>query len=394
VKGWLLILAWIALLGAAPVADVEALAPTDYRQDARSIEGIVNAHYAYLDRFTGTHMPVSPALRAEAERVQDRRSLLHFAERMLLALADHHAITGSSTRESWAVVPSYSDLWVERRGQDYVVEAVRHGSPAEAAGIRPGDGILAFGTVPAEQAVKGFWDDLGLRYDEERAGFAARVLAAGRRNAQRQMVIVRGGQPRPVILASLYSIGKADRPLVETYRQGRSLVVRINDSLGDDGTIRAFDAAMASAKPRQPIILDLTDTPSGGNTVVARGLMGWFVDVARPYQVHNLPAEARRTGVSRQWVEQVLPRPGKRHRGPLTVRVGRWTGSMGEGLAIGFDALGAKVVGTRMAGLLGAIYDFRLERSGLVIKLPAERLLAVDGTPRERFVPKSVGKGR
>jgi hypothetical protein len=153
----------IALLGAAPVADVEALAPADYRQDARSIEVIVNAHYSYLDRFTGAHMPVSPALRAEAERVHDRRSLLRFAER---------------------------------------------------------------------------------------------------------------------------------------------------------------------------------------------------------------------------------------HRGPLTVRVGRWTGSMGEGLAIGFDALGAKVVGTHMAGLLGAIYDFRLERSGLVIKLPAERLLAVDGTPRERFVPKSVGKSR
>ena len=61
---------------------------------------------------------------------------------------------------------------------------------------------------------------------------------------------------------------------------------------------------------------------------------------------------------------------------------------MGEGLAIGFDAIGARVEGSRMAGLLGAIYDHRLERSGRVIKIPTERLYAVDGTPREHFVPQ------
>ena len=61
---------------------------------------------------------------------------------------------------------------------------------------------------------------------------------------------------------------------------------------------------------------------------------------------------------------------------------------MGEGLAIGLNAIGARVEGSRMAGLLGAIYDHRLERSGQVIKIPTERLYAVDGTPREHFVPK------
>lgn len=145
---------------------------------------------------------------------------------------------------------------------------------------------------------------------------------------------------------------------------------------------------MAQARAGQRIEIDLTDTPSGGNTDVARAIMGWFVKRPTAYQVHNLPREARRNGIGRQWVEQVLPRAGKFHAGPVTVSVGRWTGSMGEGLAIGFDAIGARVVGGRMAGLLGAIYDYRLETSGLVIKLPTERLTAVDGTPREEFVPR------
>ena len=63
---------------------------------------------------------------------------------------------------------------------------------------------------------------------------------------------------------------------------------------------------------------------------------------------------------------------------------------MGEGLAIGFDAIGARVTGTRMAGLLGAIYDHRLEHCGLVLKLPTERLMHVDGTPREEFEPRPM----
>jgi carboxyl-terminal processing protease len=314
--------------------------------------------------------------------------LLLYAERALLALADHHAITGASTAHDWAIVPSYADLWIERRGGDYVIEAVRDGSPAAAAGIARGDRLTGVGDVATATAVQAFWDDLGLPVTTERAGFAARILAAGRRDAPRRLELRRGrAAPRTVELPNLYQLPHPPRPPVTTRREGGALVLRFNDSLGDDGTIAAFDAAMAVAPPRRPLILDLADTPSGGNTIVARAVLGWFVTRATGYQVHNLPAEERRTGIPRQWVEQVLPRPGKRHAAPVRVRVGRWTGSMGEGLAIGFSALGVPVVGDPMAGLRGAVYDERLAHSGLVLKLPAERLYTIAGMPRERFSP-------
>src|SRR6476661_6477449 len=47
-----------------------------YRQDALSIEPLINSQYAYLDRFPGGVMPMSPVLRAEAEAVADRSALL------------------------------------------------------------------------------------------------------------------------------------------------------------------------------------------------------------------------------------------------------------------------------------------------------------------------------
>jgi carboxyl-terminal processing protease len=372
-------------LCAAPLAAQQA---PDYRADALSVEPLIERVYAYPERLPGGAYRLTERLRAEAGRVEDRRGLLRFAERALLLLADHHAITGASFPDSWALVPSYADLWIVRDGRGFVVDAVRAGSPAAAAGIAPGDRLVSVGGVPIADAVARFWADLGVGpRPADGDAFAARVLVAGRRNAPRELVLARRGVSHAYALPSLYAQPRADRPPVSTAADGRALRIRINNSLGDQATIAAFDAAMAEAGPGRPIVLDLTETPGGGNSSVARAILGWFVDRPRFYQMHNLPAEARETGIARQWVEQALPRAGKRHRGPVTVLVGRWTGSMGEGLAIGFDAIGARVAGSRMAGLRGAVYDERLAQSGLVLKLPAERVMTVAGQPREEFVP-------
>jgi carboxyl-terminal processing protease len=94
--------------------------------------------------------------------------------------------------------------------------------------------------------------------------------------------------------------------------------------------------------------------------------------------------------VRRSWLELVSPR-GTTYRRPVAVLVGHWTGSMGEGLAIGFDATGAAtLVGTAMAGLLGATDRIVLPHTGIGLNLPTERLYHVDGTPREAFRPRAL----
>lgn len=379
-----LLLLFFALPGAALA---QAVTADGYRQDALSVEGLINAHYAYLDRLPGGAYVLPDRLRTEAEAVHDQPSLLRFAERAIFTLADPHAITGGSFRDSWALVPSYSDLWIERDGVAWRITAVRAGSPSARAEIRPGDQLVRIGGQPVDQAAAAFWTDLGVQPTPAQTAYAVQVLAAGRRDRDRSLSVRNAdGAVRDLTLPNLYA-ASAERPEIEATEAGGVLTIRFNDSLGDDDAVAAFDAAMAAARPGQPIVIDLTDTASGGNTTVARAVMGWFVDRPTAYQVHNLPSEERETGIPRQWIEQVLPRPGKHHDGPVTVRVGRWTGSMGEGLAVGFDAIGARVVGDPMAGLLGAVYDHHLENSGLTLKLPTERLFAVDGAPREDFRP-------
>jgi len=161
----------------------------------------------------------------------------------------------------------------------------------------------------------------------------------------------------------------------------------LNDSLGNDATVAAFDAALDSLRETRGLIVDLRNTASGGNSSVARGILGRFVAKEMPYQKHILPAEEKETGIHRAWLELVSPR-GVRYKAPVVVLVNRWTGSMGEGLAIGFDATGAaKVVGTEMARLVGATYTIPLPNTGIRANVPAERLQHVSGLPREQFRP-------
>lgn len=378
---------WIlALLPCGSLA--VAAEPAQLRGDAIALEKIVNDKYAYLERLPGDRFQLTETLRAEAAEVTSARELVRYSERALALLADHHAITGSSLKDSWAVFPSFGDLWVERTGKSYVIEQVRGSSPAEAAGVRAGDRLIGVDGVQTPVAVAAFWSDLGTSGGGERDAYAARVLAAGRRDRPRWLTIERAGVVRSLLIPSLYSVKQPDRPPLTATSRGGEYWIRFNDSLGDSATIKAFDAAMAAAPRGERLVIDLRDTPSGGNTTVARAILGWFVDRPSFYQIHRLPAEERQTGIARQWVEQVLPRGGKRFRGQARAVVGRWTGSMGEGLAIGFDAIGVRVEGSRMAGLLGAVYDHPLPQSRLALKIPTERLYTVDGTPREEFVPE------
>src|SRR3569623_1441273 len=116
-----------AMLGGLVGTAVHAGEPTaaEYRADAGENAGLNAANYAYLDHLPKGAVPTSPVLTAERDAVHDRDSLLRYAEDMITALADHHALTGSSFKDDWAIVPTYADLWIVKRGDFYDVDAVQ-----------------------------------------------------------------------------------------------------------------------------------------------------------------------------------------------------------------------------------------------------------------------------
>jgi carboxyl-terminal processing protease len=188
---------------------------------------------------------------------------------------------------------------------------------------------------------------------------------------------------------SEFVLGFSDRPESEALVTSRMLsdvgYLRIENSLGDADTISEFDAALAGMAAARGLILDLRNTPSGGGTDVAEPILGRFIAVARPYQRVFDP----RTDAA-PWNKIVTPRSPHEAR-PLVVLVDHWTGSMGEGMAVGLDALGrAVIVGTPMAGLKGGISSVTLPRTRVAVRFPTERLFHTDGTPRHLWRPPIV----
>ncbi|CAM5535288.1 S41 family peptidase [Sphingobium scionense] len=174
---------------------------------------------------------------------------------------------------------------------------------------------------------------------------------------------------------------------MEVERRGELGIIRINNSLGEQKLIAEFANALASLTDTKTLLIDLRNTPSGGNTSVARGIMGHFIDHDRPYQMHVIPYETRVLGPARKFIEFVEPF-GARYPGKVYVAGGRWTGSMGEGLMIGFDAIGATTIGSDLAHLLGALSNETIEGSSAKVDLGTEQLFTVNGLPREAYHPQ------
>jgi carboxyl-terminal processing protease len=364
------------------------LSSAAYREDFDSAWTFVRDNYAYFHQKATDWERARTGLIGRVSTVQNRRQFVGLLEEMLAELYDHHAHLGVNTPASPRLIPSGTDVWAEHRAGRPVITAVREGSEGERVGLLPGMEIVAIEGKPARQAVAARMPLTLKTHDSEAEDWSLRTLLAGSHDRSVRITVRTGGQTselefRPGITRASSS------PLAVRILAGNIAYIRIHNSLGDTSLVSAWDSAMSVIRDTRALILDLRDTPSGGNTTVARGLLSRLVPEVRAYQRHDLPAEESRYGVQRIWVEYVAPRGPFSYGKPTAALVSRWTGSMGEGLAIGLDgAAGSTIIGTPMARLRGATYGITLRHTGIHLRVPAERLYHIDGTPREAFAPR------
>ncbi len=348
----------------------------------------VEEDYAYFDSRKTDWPKACNFYAAQTAGATDRNAYITLLEQALGELYDAHAHLGTNTPQSPRLVPTQSKVFGAWRAGKAVIVAVKQGSAAEHAGLRPGIEVLSVDGEPIDAAVKRIEPKFLSQPDPVARAWALQVALAGHRDRQTVQLGARVDgaarefefvveTPRPAALLSHRSVGRVGH-------------VRVHNALGDPALVQAFDAALAAMPDVRALVLDLRDTPSGGTSSVARGIMGRFVQRPMPYQRHELVSEFRNTGARRIWVEYVAPR-GTPFPLPVVVLVGRWTGSMGEGIAIGLNAArDAPVLGEPMAHLLGALGETVLPHSKIAVRVPTEKLYHVDGTAREAFVPRAI----
>lgn len=302
--------------------------------------------------------------------------------------ADPHFVVGPFDAEDWTTIPTSSDLFGTYDGTTFRIGETRFDGDAFGKGVRSGMMVVRVDGKAPRVAVEEVTGRPFTSLSPVQIGFAFNVALAGRHRHPRTLEVATGRQHRTFALAATSNQAKRIQagPLVSVERQGALGIIRINNSLGNQQTIGQFVNALATLADTTTLLIDLRDTPSGGNTSVARGIMGHFVDHDRPYQMHVIPYESRVLGPTRKFVEYVAPY-GTRYAGKVYVAGGRWTGSMGEGLMIGFDAIGATTVGSELAHLLGGLSNETIDGSAAKIDIGTEQLFTVSGLPRADYRP-------
>jgi len=346
----------------------------------------IETRYAYLPERHLDLEKMRAIFAPQASAAQTRDDMIHVVERVVAELHDDHVTLGTNTPSSPQLIPTGAELWAQMRDGRAVIVEVLSGSPAAKAGLAPGDIVLSIGGIAVAQAIEHSKAKALNAPDAEALDFSLRSLLAGTHDAARRIAVRDSkGIVRVVELPPFVS---PDNAQLVTWRwlNDKTGYIRIENSLGDSDTVAAFDAALSQLAKAPNLIFDLRNTPSGGNTDIAEPIMGRFIAKAADYQRIFEPAAGKHFPQD-SWLKSVEPR-APQVTAKLVVLVNHWTGSMGEGMAIGFDAMKrAQIVGTPMARLCGGTESFELPKTGIPVHLPTYRLYHVNGTPREAFVP-------
>lgn len=380
----------LGLCMAGGYTQAQSISKTPYREDFIYFWETIRDEYAYWDKKQTDWNKVKEIFLPLCDTISSRSSFTGLLEKVFYELYDAHASLNTNTLQSQRLVPSGTDIWAAYKNDKPVIVEVRKGFGAGRSGLTAGMEIVALNDLPVEKAVLPFLPRSLKKADPKARDYALRVALAGNHESQRKITVKVNGLTKDYFpdQPDNFLENPATLPLLDWKQYPQQTgYIKINNSLGNNDLIPVFDQALDSLLKCSALILDLRETPGGGNTTVARAILSRFISKEDFYQWHIYPAEEKQYGIRRSWKELVSPR-GKKYKGKLIVLVNHWTGSVGEGIAIGFHGLKRGLIaGAGMAGLNGANYSYTLPHSRIGFSFPAEQLLHINGTPREQFIP-------
>src|SRR5450759_5365150 len=293
----------------------------------------VKDNYAYFDKKHTDWNKVKTVYLPQAENAKNKNELITVFENALEELYAIHFLLITILRSSPRLAPTGLDIWAEWINDKFIVTEVRKGFSADKAGVKNGLEILSINDIPNEQAVNKRIGKCISNIDIEVKNYALRQLLAGTYLKQRVIVVKQNGNITTI------NLDKASGNIADTYKYNSLLqcktldnnigYIKFNNSLGETDLIQLFDSALYQLKNTKALIIDLRETPSGGNAIVARGIMSRFIAIEMTFQKHVLPNEEKEFKIKRSWFEIVSPRGAFKYDKQLVILVNHWTGSMG-----------------------------------------------------------------
>jgi len=353
------------------------------------IVSTLQSDYAYIDKVDSDFKNLTNLFHSKALETKSSKEFIDVSQAFLRNLQDPHLNISPLDYDDYIVYPTGSDIYAEINDKEIYVVDVKANSSAYEQGIRSGmlvKSIDGLSIKSAIEAVTGLSQD---KLSQDQQGYAINIALGGKRYQSRAVTVSTVEGLKTYNLDPSYdSINKFKNGPKVTHKEINGIgYIRFNNALGDNASIIEFKNAIKALEQTNGLIIDLRNTPSGGNTSVAEPILGHFTKAEAVYQLYKTQKTGHHYSNASFEKATVLPQTPFIDK-PFVVLAGRWTGSLGEGMTIGLDALGAKaILGAPMADLLGGIKQIQLSESGATLSLGFERLYHVDGRFREDFEP-------
>jgi hypothetical protein len=359
------------------------------KEDLNEIITDISNNYIYLEEKNIDLNCIQEYYEKQIQNIKTEEETVLFFEYLLDEFYDNHLTLRTNRKSSFRLFapiyttiengkPIITDIW-----QTQINNLNRNIIGAE---------ILKFNGIEFQQVIKDFPTHCNDKTLPETKEWIANKILAGRYNEPRILSLkLRNNKEIEYDLDSIKLINNNN--LLTSKTVNDIGIIRINNSLGNDNLVSEFDKTLDGLSNTKGLIIDLRNTIFGGDSYEARGLMSRFIKEPKPYQKHSFIAKSENNpDVERSWIEYVSPRL-EQYENPVIILVGRWTGSMGEGLAIGFEGMErAEIVGSEMRRLAGEVYDFGFKHQRYGYKLSTAKLYHVNGTIREKYIPTNYVK--
>ncbi|MFK8012113.1 MAG: S41 family peptidase, partial [Marinicellaceae bacterium] len=354
------------------------------KEDLKGILTNIAQNYVYLDDKGVDLKCIWDNYQNDIPKIKNKVDTVLFFEYLLNEFYDNHLTLRTNTQSSFRLfAPIYTTLINGKPIITQVWQTQFENLNQDIIGAE----LLKFNGVEINQIIKNFPTQCNDKSNPETKEWIVNKILSGRYNEPRMLTLKLSNKNEIEFDLDKVNLKEEDS-LLNSKVINDIGIIRINNSLGNDNLVTEFDQTLNKLSNTKGLVIDLRNTLSGGDSYEARGIMSRFIQEPKPYQKHAFIAKSQNNpDIERSWVEFVTPRLTSYNK-PLVVLVGRWTGSMGEGLAIGFEGMKrAEVVGSEMRRLAGEVYDFGLKHQNFGYKLSTVKLFHINGTIREKYIP-------
>jgi len=314
------------------------------------------------------------------EQISSVGEHIKFHETLFNEFYDSHIHLNTNTSESYRLkAPIYV---VNKNGRTFIknVWQTQISDTLKTNIIRAE--ILSFNNQNFQEKIKNFPTKCQNKNDKKIREWIANKIIAGKRNESRILQLkLQNGDLFTLDIDSL-KLREEKYALSPSIISSQNIgVIRVNNTLGNKILVKEFKRVLPQMDSTKAIIIDLRNTISGGDTPVAEPIMGMFINKKLPYQLYE--------NDKKKYFGHITPKKPYCNK-PLYVLVNRWTGSMGEGIAIGLNSTKtATIVGTEMARLAGGMKTINFKNHDYGFQVSFEKIFDINGNPREEFVPKN-----